>query len=179
MSISCAPASTARRTSSMRTWSGNCPLGNAVATDATFTELPRSASHAVATSAGYTQIAATDGIVGSNPGNGEIALRHSARTFSGESLPSSVVRSIIDTPNRRSSSLVLALIERFVKLAARRSTITLSTVRSMGRSKCGTASEESTRVTAINLHAQCGRVREGSGPRAIARVDRLQFRSNR
>jgi len=45
--------------------SGDCPLGNAVATLATFTVEPASASFAVATWFGYTQIAAHGPIEGS------------------------------------------------------------------------------------------------------------------
>ena len=58
-----------------------------------------------------------------------MALRHSARTFSGESLPSSVVRSSIDRANRRAAAFDAVLIDRLVNDAARSLAMTGSTLR--------------------------------------------------
>src|SRR5215217_7732704 len=96
MSISSAPDATASWTSCSLTGSGDCPDGNAVATDATFTPLPATRSRAAGTRFGYTQIAAQLGTDGS-AGSGWIALAASAATLPGVSDPSSVVRSIIRT----------------------------------------------------------------------------------
>src|SRR5689334_11795942 len=95
MSISAAPAATASRVSSTLTLSDVWPDGKPVATDATATPEPRSASTATGTSAGYTQIAATDGISG-RAGSGQTPFAQRWRTLPGVSEPSSVVRSIID-----------------------------------------------------------------------------------
>src|SRR5947208_14488694 len=57
-----------------------------------------------------------------------MALRQRKATFPGVSLPSSVVRSVIDTINLRPSSLAEVLMLRRVKAVARSSAITWSTV---------------------------------------------------
>ena len=75
MSISSAPAATASAVSRSLASSDTCPAGNPVATDAVRTPMPRSAAWATPTSAGYTQIAATDGISGI-AGAGQTALAH-------------------------------------------------------------------------------------------------------
>jgi len=85
---------------------------------------------AIGTSAGYTHTAATDGIGGSSsPSYGRMAFRQMARTFSGESFPSSVVRSTMLIASRRPASFDSVLIERRVNEVARSSTITELTVR--------------------------------------------------
>ena len=84
MSISWAPASTAARTSSSLMSRGDRPEGNAVATAATFTSDPASASTAVSTRSPYTQMAATGGQDGS-VGSGRRPLAHRARTLPGVS----------------------------------------------------------------------------------------------
>ena len=94
MSISSAPPSTARRTSSSFTSSGECPLGNAVATLATFTLDPASARFATGTRFGYTQTAAHGGTSGERVRTHRLLAQ--LRTLPGVSLPSSVVRSIIE-----------------------------------------------------------------------------------
>jgi len=109
------------------TLSGYCPLGKPVATEATLTPEPSRASFAVGTIDGYTHTAATCG-TSSIPGRGERALAHSDRTLSGESLPSSVVKSTIESARRRPASLAVVLIERVANEAARASVITRSTV---------------------------------------------------
>ena len=53
-----------------------------------------------------------------------MALRQSNAIFPGVSLPSSLVRSIIETTNFRPSSLAEVLMHRRVKAAARSSAIT-------------------------------------------------------
>src|SRR4029453_17051949 len=69
------------------------------------------------------------------------ALRQMARTFSGESLPSSVVRSSIDIASRSPASLDAVLIERLVNIAVRCSSMTGSTLRlGMGSVYRGTSS---------------------------------------
>src|SRR5690349_14762496 len=96
MSISSAPAATAALVSSSLTAIGACPLGNAVATLATWIPVPFTAAAAVGTIDGYTQTAATLGQLGSL-GSGWRALAHNAFTLPGVSAPSSVVRSTILT----------------------------------------------------------------------------------
>src|SRR3954451_18493557 len=121
MSISPAPAATASRVSSTLTSSEVWPAGKPVATEATATPVPRSASAATGTSAGYTHTAAHEGISGRD-GSGTTALAHRWRTLPGVSEPSSVVRSIIDVAMRMPSRLAVVLIERFPSAAARSST---------------------------------------------------------
>ena len=123
MSISSAPSSTARRTSSSFTESGDCPLGNAVATLATFTDEPASACFATGTRFGYTQMAAHGPMLGSRS-SGVSALWQSARTLPGVSFPSSVVRSIIATASFSPATFDCFLIDRFASDAARSSTAT-------------------------------------------------------
>ena len=65
MSISSAPSLTANRVSASFTLVGACPLGKAVATEATFTPLSPKAFFATFTREGYTQMAATVGSPGS------------------------------------------------------------------------------------------------------------------
>src|SRR5436309_2559882 len=65
MSTSSAPSSTALRVSATLSSVGDWPDGKAVATEATFTTVPRVLSTAVGTRFGYTQIAATEGTSGS------------------------------------------------------------------------------------------------------------------
>src|SRR3954453_19103997 len=123
MSISAAPAATASRVSATLTASDVWPDGKPVATEATATPVPRSASAATPTSAGYTQTAAQDGISGRD-GSGTTAFAHRWRTFQGVSEPSSVVRSIIDVAMRMPSRFAVVLIERRPSAAARTSTPT-------------------------------------------------------
>src|SRR3954454_19936801 len=123
MSTSLAPAATASRVSRSLTSSEVCPDGNPVATDATATPVPRSASAATPTSDGYTHTAATDGISGC-AGSGTTALAHRWRTLPGVSEPSSVVRSIIDVAMQMPCRLAEVLIERRPSAAARSSTPT-------------------------------------------------------
>src|ERR1700694_5696944 len=117
MSISCAPARTVSSVSATLIDRKLCPDGNAVATDATRTLLPRRCSTASATRAGYTQIAATEGIVES-PGFGRIAFAQRAATLPGVSEPSSVVRSMHLMARSRAHSLEDFLIDRFARDAA-------------------------------------------------------------
>src|SRR4051794_23955295 len=138
MSISVAPAATASRVSCTLTASEVWPAGKPVATLATATPVPRSASAATPTSAGYTQTAAHEGISG-RAGSGQTALAHRWRTLPGVSAPSSVVRSIIDTAMRIPSRLAVVLIDRRPSAAARSSTPTrLTGMRErLMMSKCG------------------------------------------
>src|SRR5215217_1776178 len=126
MSISSAPAATASRVSWRRTSSELCPDGNAVATLATCTPEPSTASRATPTSAGYTQTAAQLGISG-RVGAGQTALAASWRTLPGVSAPSSVVRSSIETARRMPCFFASVLIERLASVATRSSTATRST----------------------------------------------------
>src|SRR5581483_7236799 len=128
MSISSAPASTASRVSLTLIDTKLWPDGNAVATDAIRTPLVPRCARASATRAGYTQIAATDGIEGS-PGFGRMPFAQSAATFPGVSLPSSVVRSMQRMARSSAQSLDDFLIERFASDAARSSAPTWSTLR--------------------------------------------------
>ena len=133
MSISLAPASTAVRVSSSFTSRDACPLGKAVATDATAMSCPCSACFATPTIVGYTQTAATCG----RPGIAScrwIAFWHSCRTLPGVSWPSRVVRSIIDNTSLRASTFDSVLMLRLVKRATRSSTPTASTVGTRSRS---------------------------------------------
>src|ERR671937_182509 len=66
MSTSSAPCSTTQRTSSSFASSGDCPDGNAVATEATLTPVHSTRATAAGTRFGYTQMAATDGTFGSD-----------------------------------------------------------------------------------------------------------------
>src|SRR5256885_5703002 len=128
MSISCAPARTASSVSAILTEVKLCPDGNAVATDAIRTLLPRKCSTQSAILSGYTHTAATDGMVES-PGLGRMALAHIAATLPGVSAPSSVVRSMHRTPRSSAQSLEDFLIERLASEAARSSAPTSSTLR--------------------------------------------------
>ena len=64
MSISSAPSSTANLVSANFTARVDCPDGKAVETDATFTDVPKSAVLAVLTIDGKTHTAATVGKLG-------------------------------------------------------------------------------------------------------------------
>src|SRR5436190_4559081 len=126
MSISSAPAATASRVSCSRTSSELWPDGKAVATLATCTPVPATASRATPTSAGYTQTAAQLGISG-RVGAGHTALAASWRTLPGVSAPSSVVRSSIETASRIPCCLASVLIDRLASVETRSSTATRST----------------------------------------------------
>src|SRR5215469_16665632 len=125
MSTSSAPALTASLTSASFTASDARPDGNAVATDATATRLPATASLATPTRSGYTQTAATGG-TDRSAGSGWRAFAHIARTLPGVSAPSSVVRSTIRTAMSRACSLASFLIDRVASPAARCSAPTSS-----------------------------------------------------
>src|SRR5438105_2886188 len=118
MSISCAPARTACSVSASLIGVKLWPDGKAVATEAILTSLPRRCSTQSAMRNGYTQTAATDGMVES-PGLGRMALAHIAATLPGVSAPSSVVRSMHRTPRLSAQSLEDFLIERLAREAAR------------------------------------------------------------
>ena len=120
MSISSAPAATASATSISLVRNAARPDGNAVATLATATALPRTACTAVATRSGYTQTAATAGVDGS-PGSGRIAFAHRDRTVSGVSLPSSVVRSTMPIAASMAQALAEDLMLRVANMATRAS----------------------------------------------------------
>src|SRR3954447_16823966 len=126
MTISSAPAATASRVSCRRTSSELWPEGNAVATLATCTPEPSTASRATPTSAGYTQTAAQLGISG-RVGEGQTALAASWRTLPGGSAPSSGARSSIETAKRMPCCLASVLIERLASVETRSSTATRST----------------------------------------------------
>src|SRR5207248_364401 len=128
MSISCAPARTASSVSATLIEVKLCPEGKAVATEAIRTLLPRRCSTQSAIRSGYTQTAATGGMVGS-PGLGRTALAHIAATLPGVSAPSSVVRSMQRTARSRAQSLEGFLIERLASEAALSSAPTSSTLR--------------------------------------------------
>src|ERR1700722_8086751 len=126
MSTSPAPAARASRTSASLTGSDARPDGNAVATDATATSLPRSAVTAVATRSGDTQTAATGGTAGSW-GSGRRALAHRPRTLPGVSAPSRVVRSTMRMARSRAAILASFLMDRVARAAARSRAPTSST----------------------------------------------------
>jgi hypothetical protein len=126
MSISSAPALTASAVSASLTGRLARPLGNAVATAATLTPLLPRAALAVATMSPYTQTAAGRGVVGSL-GSGTSALAARPRTLPGVSAPSSVVRSIIEMAVSIAQALLVVLIERVLRAAARASQPTWST----------------------------------------------------
>src|SRR5579863_8590296 len=126
MSTSSAPAATASFTSASLTSRLARPLGNAVATLATWMPVPVSSAAATWARSGYTQTAATCGAVGS-AGSGRLALAHRARTLPGVSWPSSVVRSIIEMARSRAHCLAVVLIDRLASMAARASAPTWST----------------------------------------------------
>src|SRR5207237_4154277 len=128
MSISCAPARTACSVSASLIGVKLWPDGKAVATEAILTSLPRRCSTQSAMRNGYTQTAATDGMVES-PGLGRMALAHIAATLPGVSAPSSVVRSMQRTARSRAQSLEDFLIERLASEAALSSAPTSSTLR--------------------------------------------------
>src|SRR5439155_25844564 len=96
----------------------DCPDGNAVATDATFTPVLRGRATAVGTRFGYTQSAAQEGMDGS-VGSGRTAFVASACTLPGVSAPSSVVRSVIRIASSSANSFASFLIERRASEAAR------------------------------------------------------------
>ena len=87
---------------------------------------PRSASTATSTRSGYTQTAATAGVV-SSLGSGRIAFAHSDRTLPGVSAPSSVVRSTMRTAASSAQALLVVLMLRVARPAARASAPTWST----------------------------------------------------
>ena len=126
MSISSAPAATASSVSRSLASSETWPAGKPVATDAVRTPVPASAVARTATSEGYTQTAATEGISGI-VGAGQTAFAHSCRTLPAVSAPSSVVRSSTETARRIPCCLAVVLIERLPSCAARSSTPTRST----------------------------------------------------
>src|SRR6266566_7080529 len=128
MSISCAPARTACSVSASLIGVKLWPDGKAVATEAILTSLRRRCSTQSAMRNGYTQTAATDGMVES-PGLGRMALAHIAATLPGVSAPPSVVRSMHRTPRSSAQSLEDFLIERLASEAARSSAPTSSTLR--------------------------------------------------
>src|SRR5437870_3749798 len=128
MSISCAPARTACSVSASLIGVKLWPDGKAVATEAILTSLPRRCSTQSAMRNGYTQTAATDGMVES-PGLGRMALAHIAATLPGVSAPSSVVRSMQRIARSRAHSLEDFLIDRLASEAARSSAPTSSTLR--------------------------------------------------
>src|SRR5205809_251159 len=128
MSISCAPTRTASSVSAILTEVKLCPDGNAVATEAIRTVLPRRCSTQSAMRSGYTHTAATEGMVAS-PGLGRMALAHMAATLPGVSAPSRVVRSMQRTARSSAQSLDDFLIERLASEAARSSAPTSSTLR--------------------------------------------------
>ena len=84
MSTSSAPNSTTARVSAILISVGDCPEGNAVATDATFTSLPARRSFATPTRLGYTHTAATAGTERST-GSGRMAFEQRAATLPGVS----------------------------------------------------------------------------------------------
>src|SRR5919198_2083793 len=165
MSTSCAPISTTSRTSASFTSSGACPDGKAVATEATFTPLPRSRSTATGTRFGYTHTAATDGIDGST-GSGRTAFEQSATTFPGVSAPSSVVRSIVRIARSSAQSFASRLIDRFPSVAARSSTATWSTEPMRGSRGSSGSSKPRGRTGACAIPTSLG----GARPLAFAPV---------
>ena len=142
MSISVAPASRASRTSCSLVSSEARPDGNAVATLATPTAEPRSASTAGSTRSGYTHTAATAGTLRSD-GSGRIALAHSERTLPGVSAPSSVVRSTIEIAVSIAQAFAVVLMLRVASVAARASAPTWSTPGSPCRNRRSAASSPS------------------------------------
>src|SRR5260370_19079711 len=92
MSISAAPAATARLVSATFTSSDDRPLGNAVATDATNTCEPTRAATAGPARPRDTQTAQTGGDDGSLGGRRR-ALARDALTLPGAAAPSTLVRS--------------------------------------------------------------------------------------
>src|SRR5947209_10159241 len=163
MSISSAPARTASTVSAtlieVKLW----PEGNAVATEATLTVVPRRCSTQSAMRSGYTHTAATDGTVES-PGFGRTALAHMAVTLPGVSAPSSVVRSMQRTARSSAHSLDDFLIERFPSEAARSSAPTWSTLRTprMSEPRCVSESAVAMRglCDAVNRPAEASPSRE-------------------
>ena len=126
MSISVAPSATAWRVSTSLASKGARPDGNAVATEATSTPVPRRAVTALATMSGYTHTAPTVGTVRS-AGSGWAALVHSARTLPGVSAPSRVVRSTMEMARSMAVALVVVLTDRVDRSLARAVAPTSST----------------------------------------------------
>src|SRR5699024_2043537 len=126
MSISVAPSATAWRVSTSLASRGARPDGNAVATEATSTPVPRRAVTALATMSGYTHTAPTVGTVRS-AGSGWAALVHSARTLPGVSAPSRVVRSTMEMARSMAVALVVVLTDRVDRSLARAAAPTSST----------------------------------------------------
>ena len=115
MSISSAPASTAWRVSasliSRKVW----PDGKPVATLATWTPEPASASRASATQ-GRVDAHGGDRRDGrASEGSGRVAFAQSAWTLPGVSLPSSVVRSIMRMTRSSAQSFDSLLMERLAE----------------------------------------------------------------
>src|SRR5699024_8589802 len=105
---------------------GARPDGNAVATEATSTPVPRRAVTALATMSGYTHTAPTVGTVRS-AGSGWAALVHSARTLPGVSAPSRVVRSTMEMARSMAVALAVVLTDRVDRSLARAAAPTSST----------------------------------------------------
>ena len=119
-----------------------------MATEATFTPVPRTRSTAAGTRFGYTQIAAQLGTDGS-AGSGRMAFAESAATLPGVSAPSSVVRSIMRTASVSACSLESCLIDRLASAAARSSSATWSTAPMRGRRGSSGSSKPPGRTEAL------------------------------
>src|SRR5215211_320405 len=171
MSISSAPSSTAERTSASLTSVGYWPDGKPLATDATFTWLPPSRSFACGTRLGYTQTAATAGIVGS--ASGRIAFEQRAETFPGVSAPSSVVRSIIRTARSSAQSLASFLIDRFASDPARSSSATASMEPTRGIVGSSGSSKPAGRAGALAIKMSVAPVRPEAASARGLDLDRL------
>ncbi len=143
MSISSAPAATASRVSASLISREARPLGNAVATAATWTPLSPRVWRAVAARSPYTHTAATDGQVGS-AGSGRTALEARARTLPSVSAPSRVVRSTIRMARSSACAFAVVLIDRVPREAARASAPTWSTPGRPCRNRRRDASERVT-----------------------------------
>src|SRR5205823_5768285 len=167
MSTSCAPRATTSRVSASFTSSDDWPEGNAVATDATFTPVPRVRSSAVATRFGYTQIAATDGMLASD-GSGRMPFDASAATFPGVSAPSSVVRSITRIARSSANTFESRFIERVASDAARSSSATASTDPSRGRRGSSGSSNPPGRTGVVAISSSL----EARAPGSMRLVDR-------
>ena len=154
MSISSAPAATASRTSASFVSSDARPDGNAVATLATCTLLPRSASTAISTRSGYTHTAATAGTDGSL-GSGRMAFAHSERTLPGVSAPSSVVRSTMRIAVSIAHALLVVLMLRVASPAARASAPTWSTPGRPCRKRRSVVSSRVTSRSVSDSPARC------------------------
>ena len=124
--------STAARTSASFTSSGAWPAGNAVATDATFTELRRALCARRGRDSDRRTRRRPREPTGRS-GSRAHRLRAERRTFPGVSAPSRVVRSIIRIASSSAKSFDSRLIDRFASSAARASRATASTAPTRGR----------------------------------------------